>query len=209
MRTVILSQWYREEGYPLWTYRIWREALRKFAPGVPIVIVHNGGPTDPPYGDVEVVPAVEMEPHGRGTPQHYRNCWRSMAHGWSRLADAGITCAPFIGQNLVVGAQFAEECERLLADNDVLYNTGCLNPGWAFTEYMAVNPMACRSVFDRRLDHGHLEGRVVEWFSGLRRAPFPGLWKHRDAPLLDTDTAFFHGSHEELRRFAELRGIPC
>lgn len=213
MKTWILSQWYREEDrFEAWYYELWRRALARYAPGVPILMVHNGGPTDPPYDDVEVVPAVEMVPHERHEFGHYFNCWRSMAHGYELLAERGAELGIFIGQNLIVGAEFARECEEAVEGAELLLNVGCLFDHWAYTEYMAARPAACAELWKKRLvDDGQMavEGAILDWSRelGLRHAPFPVLRKPRDQPLGPDDTFCFHCQPWEVRSFAEARSL--
>lgn len=206
----ILSQWYREPfgEHEDWFYRTWRAALRHYAPRVPVLIVDNGGPTKVPYDDVEVIPAVDMVPHGRGSSGHYQNCWRSMAHGFQTLADRGEQRAIYIGQNLIPGIVFVAACMADLCKFDLLLNRGCLNPSYYFTEYMAANPIAARRLWDRRLIGTQmLEERMTRWAQEFRVGAFPGFNRPRDAPPSDEWTVSFHESPEAVREFAGKRGF--
>lgn len=208
--TTILSQWYRERAYPPWFPLTWRQALRTFASGVPVLVVDNGGPTAVPYEDVEVVPAVDMLEHGRGTPGHYINCWRSMAHGFKLLADRGEDVVIFIGQHLFPGVPFVAECEAALVGRDLLMNTGCLNAQYYFTEYMAARPASCMELWDQRLGPGGLlEGELVKWAKGCYRVgPFPAFYRPRDAASDPAHTFAFHEvALEDFVSFAKARGF--
>lgn len=214
LNTFILSQWYREEGVEGddWFYPLWRRALHKYAPNVPVLIVHNGGPTMPPYEDVEVIDAIDMLPHGRGTKNHYYNCWRSQTYGFEFLRKRGVENVIFIGQNLIVGTEFVEECIESLKTADILYNTGCMVPQGAFTEYMAVKPERCRnlSAFQLSREVFQMLELVLPWWCqelNLRVAPFPKLHKLRDQPIGPNDTFCFHSKPEEIKKFAQDRNL--
>lgn len=212
--SIIVTQWFREtldEDARLF-YKIWREALRKFCGEIPILLIHNGGPTDPPYDDVEIVPAVGMVPHERDAFGHWHNCWRSMCYGWELSAKRGKSAAIFISQNLIVGTSFVRECEDALLDADVLINLGCLAPELAFTEYMAVNPVSCGELLKKEYTQEMplLEGMVPVWIHELRlrEKSFPKLWRLRDSPLNSNDTYLHHLPVSDAVTFAAVKGIP-
>jgi hypothetical protein len=209
----IVTQWYREElnDESRRFYALWRQALRRFAPDVPILLIDNGGPTRPPYADVEVVPAVDMLPHERGRFSHYYNCWRSMSYAWELSRLRGIRCSIFISQNLIPGIPFTKECAEALSSADILFNTGCLGPGLAYTEYVAVNPQTTEALTRIRYAEGMalLEGMLPIWSFQLklREAPFPGFHRLRDAPFDPQDTFAHHLPFADVLTFAHLRGI--
>ena len=211
MKTAILSQWYRESERP-WFDKLWERAMRRFTMGVPVLMIHNGGPTNPPFKHIEIVPAVEMLPHGRHTPGHYRNCWRSMAYGFELLKEKGFDFAIFIGQNLIPGCRFVEDCEKAIVGHDMLLNFGCLKPEWAYTEYMAANLNTCHEVWKKRPEgtgHYFLEEKIVDWANEERLTSnrFPNLRHHRDGPLLDSDTYVHHVGDDAIIRFCKKIGI--
>jgi hypothetical protein len=211
--TAILSQWYRENEEDHWTYVLWRKALHTYAPGVPVYVVDNGGPTRPPYPDVGIIPALGLLPHGRGSAGHYYNCWRSMAHGFETLFSLGIEKVIFIGQNLIVGTPFVPECEQALDQHGVLLNFGCMmNPHAAFTEYMAAHTGRAFLLWGLRLNPyriSFLEQRLPEWCHRLAIpiGPFPQFSKQRDHPLRPEDTFSFHSQPEEILAFARTHGL--
>jgi hypothetical protein len=213
MSVAILSQWYREDFKGWRRYGYWRSALRKYAPDVPILLIDNGGPTRPPYHDVEVIPAVEMVEHGRGTPGHYANCWRSMAYGMEVLAGRGVEHVIFIGQNLIVGTEFVEACVKNLVDAPILANPGCLDSSKAFyTEYLAARPAECRELWDVRLPLATgiiLEVVLPYWCRAVELpiGPFPRLRRARTGPVRPTDTFLFHNSLTEIEEFCGARAI--
>ena len=210
----VVTQWYREtlDNDALTFYSIWRNALRKFAPDVPIMMIHNGGPTEPPFSDIEIVPAIGMAPHERGAFGHYHNCWKSMTYAWELSRLRGISCSVFIGQNLIVGVPFVEDCARALLNADILFNTGCLGPGLAFTEYIAVNPMRTEALSKEiyRKDMVLLEAMLPIWSNRhrLREAPFPNLWRPRDVDFDPVHTFAYHLGLKDVLKFAAQREIP-
>ena len=210
MRSIITTQWYREclDQRSLLFYSIWREALRQFAPHTPILLVHNGGPSNPPYTDVEVVRGVNLVEHERGGFGHSYNCWRSMCYGWEIAQSRGYDCAIYISQNLIVGAPFVEQCAVALRDADVLYNRGSLGHNLAFTEYMAVNPQRTGRLTEMKYQREMilLEGMVPAWCFELklREGGFPVLWRRRDAEYRSSDTCLYFSSRPELA--AEVTG---
>lgn len=211
-KTWILSQWFREEinEADAWYYDKWRAALHKYAPGVPVLVMHNGGPTDPPYTDVVIRHATDMAPHGRGQHGHWVNSWKSPCQGMQWLYEQGAECVVFIGQNLVVGTEFVTECEEGLKEADVLFNLGCLGPFNAFVEYYAANPQTtAKSLFSHEYTNGVLECAFPHWVreAGARPGPFPKLWKMRDWGLQPEDTFLYHSTAEECHAFCEERGI--
>lgn len=221
--TLILSQWYAERGdrsltkmLPDWYYKAWREALRKYFPGWPILIIHNGGPTDPPYGPgVTIEPAVEMMPHGRGTHGHFANCWRSMAHGIERAMelygkDVQIF---FVGQNLIVGSEdVRKDLANALEYTPVAMNLGCIRPSWAFTEYLGVcaGDVVAAGLTSKRLESSLLlEQAVPEWCGelGLSWTPIPSMKNERDRPFRSWFTYLFHNDPKTAEVFCRDRGL--
>lgn len=212
-KTWILSQWYRESlsEEDKWFYGKWRAALHKYCPDTPVLIMHNGGPTDPPYTDVEVQYAQNMHEHGRGDWGHWVNSWRSPGQGMKILRDRGAECVVFIGQNVIVGTEFVEDCRELLKTNDLLFNLGCRGAYNAFVEYYAANPQTALRFFEReyRQSDGLLEVCWPWWAfdSRLRCSRFPNLHKMRDWPMQPEDTLAYHVPADQVAKFCEERGI--
>lgn len=212
-KTWILSQWYREEinEDDKWFYAKWRAALHKYCPGVPVLIMHNGGPTDPPYTDVEIVHADNMHPHGRGEWGHWINSWRSPCQGMKILKERGAECVVFIGQNLIVGTEFIDECRERLRDVELLFNYGCMGPYNAFVEYYAANPQTGIRFFEHEYQQHEslIEVAWPLWVQGMamKHARFPGLHKMRDWPMQPGDTFTYHVPIDQVRQFCEERGI--
>lgn len=213
-KTWILSQWYRETWTEddEWLYGKWRAALHKYCPGVPVLVMDNGGPNRPPYGDdTEIVAATNMYEHGRGEWGHWVNSWRAPCQGMEILRQRGAECVVFIGQNLLVGTPFIDECREQLQGVDLLFNYGCMAPNAAFVEYYAANPQTTAQLFHH--DYKHHEGLLelaFPWWTqlyALKCRPFPCLHKMRDWPMQAEDTFAYHVPVEQMRAFCEERGI--
>lgn len=214
----IVSLWYLDDPAQLWLAELWRQALRRFAPGVPVLLFDHGGPIPPPFADVEVIPgAPDLSPNGRGTYGHLRNYWRGLTHAFELLARREVRCGVYIEQDVVVGVPFVEPCREALRRADFLFNVDCMHHGWAFTEYLAGRPERCQRLAQQPFPPGPFDPErgpfseqwIPRWagMSGLRTAPFPALWHERDGPLLPTDTFTHHCPREEVEQFARERGI--
>ena len=214
----IIASWYAETRRVRDLGLLWRRALAHYEPDARVILIDNDGPIPPPKSEMDALgwtfvirPSVQLLTHGRGTHAHLHNSWTAMCYGFQELSNLGIPYGVYVEQDVIVGTPFLAACQAELQNADVLFNRGCMEPGWAYTEYLAgrTDLSIWKRPFPPESEQPLSEAFLPRWVhdAGLREGVFPYFRHLRDQPLLETDTITHHCTDEEIEDFVRRRHL--